>query len=150
MGWLSRLRERPTRDGVVPADDPAPWPPTLDESCWETRFRHGGRPVVIRIAGRYAPDSALLARAHGLAQTFEEVEAGVRAFLAAEASRDDWAPYAAEIRGLSIREICLFRPGRPGEAMVFFDGPDVCRGWRCALIDRVPTSLGFDSSPAGR
>jgi hypothetical protein len=39
----------------------------------------------------------------------------------------------------------LFWPHRPNDGMIFFDGPDECRCWRCDLIGRVPVGLGFDS-----
>ena len=62
-----------------------------------------------------------------------------------EAARPDWEPFSSEIRALAIRNICLFWPNRPDEGIIFFDGPDQFRCWRCDLGNGVPVGLNFDS-----
>jgi hypothetical protein len=149
MGWLSRLKEWATRDPVGQVDDEQLGPLVLNdggaEGCWVARPTAQGRPVCFQIGGRYEPDPALIARARDLLGSFDRFAADVAAFLAAEAARAPWSPFAAEIRALVIRDICLFWPQRPDDGMIFFDGPDECRCWRCDLIGGVPGGLGFDS-----
>jgi hypothetical protein len=105
----------------------------------------GGEQVTFGIGGRYTPDVALIAHARDILDGFSEFEASVAAFLRAEADRKLWAQFAGEIRSLKIREIYLFWPKRPDEGMIFFDGPDDDRCWRCYHVARRPTGLGFDS-----
>ena len=52
---------------------------------------------------------------------------------------------AEEIRQLTLESICLFWPDRPDDGMLYFDGPDEYRVWRCDYVDREPRALGFDS-----
>lgn len=145
VSWFSRLKEWATRDPVGRADDDLLGPLILNEGCWESRLTIRGKPICFQIGGRYSPDPALIARARTMILSFDEFEAGVNAFLDTEASRDFWAPFAAEIRSLSIRDVCLFWPRRLDDGMVFFDGPDECRCWRCDLMGMKPTGLGYDS-----
>ena len=145
MGWLSRLREWATRDPVGQVDDDLLGPLTLSDSCWEARVAVGGEQVCFRIGGRYTPDAALITHARDILRGFSRFDADIAAFLRAEADREAWAVFAEEIRSLKIRDICLFWPGRPDDGMIFFDGPDECRCWRCDYVERTPAGLGFDS-----
>jgi hypothetical protein len=115
------------------------------EGCWVARVTVAGQPVTIQIGGRYEPDAALIGRAREIVASIDRFAAEVAAFLEDYASRPEWQPAADEIRALSIRDICLFWPNRPDDGMIFFDGPDECRCWRCDLADGIPVSLGFDS-----
>jgi hypothetical protein len=151
MGWISRLKEWASRDPIGLVEDEQLGPLVLNDGgadgTWVARVTSHGRPLRFEIGGRYEPDQALIARARDIFGSFDRFAAGVAAFLAAQAARQEWAPFAAEIRALAIRDICLFWPNRPHEGMIFFDGGDEyeCRCWRCDLIGRVPTGLGFDS-----
>jgi hypothetical protein len=149
MGWLSRLKEWATRDALGRVDDEQLGPLILNDGgadgCWVARVTAQGRPVCFEIGGRYEPDAALIERARDILKSFDRFAGEVAAFLASEAAQQEWEPFAAEIRALAIRDIGLFWPERPDEGMIFFDGPDECRCWRCDLIGRVPMGLGFDS-----
>ena len=61
------------------------------------------------------------------------------------AAKPEWELVADEIQALAIRDICLFWPQKTVDGMIFFDGPDEFRCWRCDLVGRVPTGLSFDS-----
>lgn len=149
MGWLTRLKDWATREPVGRVDDERLGPIVLNDGgadgCWVARAPLGGRLVLFEIGGRYEPDPALVARAAGILRSFDRFTAVVAEFLAAEAQRDTWSPFAAEIRSLVVRDVCLYWPRRPGDGMVFFDGPDADRCWRCDLIGEVPAGLGFDT-----
>jgi hypothetical protein len=149
MGWLSRLKEWATRDAVGRVDDERLGPLVLNDGgadgCWVARVTLQGRPVTFQTGGPYEPDPALIARARAILGSCDSFATCVAAFLAAEAGREKWSPFAAEIRSLAIQDICLFWPGRPDDGMIFFDGPDGDRSWRCDLVGETPTGLGFDS-----
>lgn len=149
MGWLSQLKEWATRDAIGHVEDAQLGPLVLNDGgvdgCWVARVTIQGRLVRFEIGGHYEPDPTLIARAHEILNSFDQLDAGVTRFLADQAARDEWAPFASEISSLSIDDICLFWPRRPDDAMIFFTGPDKCRCWRCDLIGRVPAGLGFDS-----
>jgi hypothetical protein len=149
MGWLLRLKEWATRNPVSRVDDEQLGPLILNDGgtdgCWVARVTAEGRPVDFEIGGRYEPDPALIGRARDILASFDQFAAEVAAFLVGEAARQEWEPFAAEIRALSIRHICLFWPHRREDGMIFFDGPDECRCWRCDLMGQVPVGLGFDT-----
>jgi hypothetical protein len=129
-------------------DDEQLGPLLRNDGCWEARVTAQGRPVCFQVGGRYEPDPALIARARDILGSFDRFAAEVAAYLASEAVRGEWSALAAEIRALAIRDICLFWPGRPDDGMIFFDGPDPCRCWRCDLIGRVPVGLASTASRA--
>jgi hypothetical protein len=149
MGWLSRLKEWATRDPVGRVDDEQLGPLVLNDGgadgCWVAHITVHGRSIRFEIGGRYEPDPALVARARAIHGSFDRFATDVAGFLAVEAAREEWAPFADEIRALAVGDICLFWPHRPDDGLIFFDGPDECRCWRCDLIGRVPVGLGFDS-----
>jgi hypothetical protein len=144
MEWLSRLTEWATRDPVGQVDDEWLGPLTLSDSCWEARLIVGGAHVCVQIGGRYTPDAELIAHARDILREFSRFQVGVATFLEAEANREAWVAFGEEIRSLKIRDICLFWPDRPDDGMIFFDGPDECRCWRCDYSARTPTCLNFD------
>jgi hypothetical protein len=150
MGWLSRLKERATRDSVGRVEDEQLGPLILNDrgtdGCWVARITAQSRLTCFEIGGRYEPDPVLIERARDILQSFDRFAAEVEAFLVAEAERPEWEPFADEIRALVIKEICLFWPARPDDGMIFFEArPQEFRWWRCDLIARVPVGLGFDS-----
>jgi hypothetical protein len=143
------MKEWATHDKIGRVDDERLGPLILNDGgtdgCWVARVTVEGRPATIEIGGRYEPDAALIGRARDMVTSIDKFTAEVAAFLVAEAARPEWEPFAAEIRALVIRDICLFWPNRPDDGMIFFDGPDECRCWRCDLSGSVPVGLGFDS-----
>lgn len=149
MAWLSRLKEWATRNPIGQVDDAQLGPLVLNDGgadgCWVAHATADELPVRFEIGGRFEPDPALMARARDILVSFDRFAAVVAAFLAEEASRKEWEPFAAEIRALKIQDICLFWPRRPDDGMIFFDGPNECRCWRCDLVGRVPAGLSFDS-----
>lgn len=148
MGWFSRIKEWATRDPIGRVEDDQLRPLVLNDGgtdgCWMARVTWQGRPVTIEIGGWYEPDSALFARARTLLAGFDRFAAEVGGFLVAEAGQAEWAVFADEIRSLVIRDVCLFWPRRPEDGMVYFDGPTEWRCWRCDIIGRRLTCLGFD------
>jgi hypothetical protein len=149
MGWLSRLKEWATRNPVGQVDDEQLGPLVLNEADadgrWVARVSARGREIRFEIGGRYEPDTGLIARARDIYGSFDCFAADVTAFLAAEAERPEWVPFADEIRALTIEVIGLPWPRRPDDGMIFFTGPDAYRCWRCDLIGRTPVGLNFDS-----
>jgi hypothetical protein len=146
MGWLSRLKEWATRNPVEQVDDEQLGPLILDDifpcDCWVARVTARGREIRFEIGGEYEPDPKLINRARDIFGSFDRFDADVTAFLATEAARPEWAPFADEIRALAIEAICLFfRPYRPAAGMIFFAGPDADRCWKCDLIGRTPVGL---------
>jgi hypothetical protein len=117
MRWLARLAEWTTRNKIGRADDPDLGPLILNDGgtdgCWVARVTAHDRPICFEIGGRYEPGPALIERARDIFQSFERFASDVKAFLDREAMRDEWAPLAAEIRALVIRDVCLFWPNDP-------------------------------------
>jgi hypothetical protein len=141
MGWLGRVKEWATRRPVARVDDALLGPLTYHEHCWNAELTLAGRPVGFMIGGRYEPDPAAIARARDIAGSFDQFEAGVAAYLAEIASREEWSVAANNIRSLAIRHIAMYNAT---EGMVFFDGEDEFGCWRCDLDGTRPTELSFD------
>jgi hypothetical protein len=146
MNWLARLLEWATREAVGRVDDELLGPLVLNdggtEGCWVARVVAHGRPICFEIAGRYEPAPKLVNHARDIFLGFDTFVAEIEGFLEAEAARME--PCAAEIRALAIRDITLFWPDRPDDGMIFFDGGNDCRCWRCELVGRAPIGLTFD------
>jgi len=53
--------------------------------------------------------------------------------------------FADEIRQLTIEDVCLFSPDRPEDGMIYFNGSDEFRVWRCDYVALKRRRLGFDS-----
>jgi hypothetical protein len=149
MKWLSRLMGGASRVQIGQVEDPQLGPLILNDGgtdgCWVGRVTFQGRPVKFEIGGNTEPDTALVARAREIFESFDRFNREVMSFLDHEAAQKEWEPAANEIRSLTISDVCLFWPDRPDDGMIFFDGPDECRCWRCDLIGRAPVGLGFDS-----
>jgi hypothetical protein len=67
----------------------------------------------------------------------------VSSFLRREAANFPGAE--REVLSLQLESLCLFWPARPNDGMVFFDGGEEGRVWRCDYINRKPDGLSFDS-----
>jgi hypothetical protein len=119
---------------------------SADADWWEGRAAVGSKTVGFKIGGEGRPDAKLLAHAHDIVRSLAVFEQSVAAFLAAEARTvTHLTPYTDEIRQLTIESVCLFWPDRPDDGMIYFNGPDQFRVWRCDYIARKPRRLGFDS-----
>jgi hypothetical protein len=143
MRWLSQLKEWATRRPVARVDDDVLGPLNYKEGCWEAERTLAGRPIGFAIGGRYEPDPAAIARARDIAGSFEQFEKEIAAYLASVAAREEYSVAADEVRSLVIRQVALFHRGGPADGVVFFDGGDEFRSWRCDLNGRQPTELGF-------
>jgi hypothetical protein len=108
-------------------------------------MRIGSKVIGCSIAGDGVPHSMRVARAHEIVRSFAEFERTITHFLEDEA-RDvkHLRRFSDEIRQLEIEDICLLRPGKPDDGMIYFKGPDGYRVWRCDYVDRRPKGLGFD------
>jgi hypothetical protein len=117
-----------------------------DADWWEGSVEVDGKRVGFNIGGKGKPDAKLIAHAHDIVSTLPEFEQMVSAFLADETRTDkQLARFADEIRQLTIEDVCLLRPDRPDDGMIYFKGPDEFRVWRCDYVGRKPRGLGFDS-----
>lgn len=132
----------------------APSPePVSDETLGLIQFNSEEKIWVVRlgpvpgwricIGGRVAPDQRLLAHARDVAANYEHFERSVSSFLQSEAANFPGAE--KEILGLRLESVCLFWPARPNDGMLFFEGGEQGRLWRCDYIDRKPNGLSFDS-----
>lgn len=117
-----------------------------DADWWEGKITVEGKSVGFKIGGRGKPDQKLLDHAYDIVRSFSAFEHMVADFLASEA-RDVkcLGRFADEIRQLTIEDVCLFWPKRPNDGMIYFQGPDQYRVWRCDYVSRKPRGLGFDS-----
>jgi hypothetical protein len=51
---------------------------------------------------------------------------------------------SGEIRQLRLEFVGLLWPDRPNDGLLYFNGPNEYRVWRCDYISRKPQILGFD------
>ena len=135
---------------VIPQDSiPDPvvgeWKLSDDADWWEGEAMVGTTKVSFKIGGEEVPDTKLVAHAHEIHRSWPEFEQRVMAFLAEEAGTGKSSePFAEEVRQLKIEDVCLLRPERPDDGMIYFSGPDEFRVWRCDYVGRRPCDLGFD------
>jgi hypothetical protein len=114
-----------------------------EESRWEARVASGGDALLICIAGKAAPDPRLLEHARAVASDRQAFLSLVSTFLGEEAPK--FPDAADEIRSLRLESLSLLWPDRPNDGMIYFDGGDEDRVWRCDYRNRKPVGLGFDS-----
>lgn len=144
MGLFSNLFGK--KAIIEPLDDPILGTLVLGDtpSTWVSHAVPNFRPFAIEIGGPTTPDSALLVHArdiHGNSGTFTT---SVYEFLGNEKKK--FPPDTAdEIASLQIEMVGLWWPKRPNDGMIFFEGGDEGRVWRCDYINRTPANLGFDS-----
>jgi hypothetical protein len=114
-----------------------------EEKIWEVRIVSAPH-WRICIAGGTAPDPALILHARDVAASHDHFSELVSAFLRSEAATS-FPGAEKEILSLRLESMCLFWPSRPNDGMLFFEGGEEGRLWRCDYIDRKPNGLGFDS-----
>jgi len=116
-----------------------------DADWWEASMLINSKLIGFKIAGDGVPHPMRIAHAHEIVRSFAEFETTIRKFLEDQA-RDvkHLRRFSDEIRQLELEDICLLRPGKPDDGMIYFKGPDAYRVWRCDYVDRKPQSLGFD------
>ena len=110
--------------------------------AWDGAVTIGDRKINLQIGGESEPDARLLRHAREIVSAFEEFEAKVTSCL--EAGKPQFKAHEQEIEHLQIESIALYWPERPEDGMIYFQGPDKYRLWRCDIIQRTPTGLGFD------
>lgn len=144
MGLLSKLF------GIRPPPDPykddilGTLEYTKDDESWEVIYKSGGEELGFLIAGADRPSEPLLMHARDLIKDIPAFKAKVRQFL--EAEKVNFPNEAhEEIDTLTIEYVCLMWPDRHDDGMIYFNGPDESRIWRCDYIGRNPRGLGFDS-----
>ncbi len=113
-----------------------------DGDWWESTVLIDGSAVQFQLGGDREPSSYLISHAHDIVREFPTFSRTVCEFLVAEAASQPVA--ADEIRQLTLESVCLFWPDRPNDGMLYFNGPDEYRVWRCDYINRKPQGLGFD------
>lgn len=109
---------------------------------WEAKVQKDGDTVGFGIGGRQTPDPALIRHAVDILNDYSHFKAMVADFLKAETVH--FKEYEEEIERLTIDDVCLCWPERPNDGMIYFNGPDDCRVWRCDYVSRKPKGLGFD------
>jgi len=109
---------------------------------WFAEVRVDSDVVFFVIAGTAEPCPARVSHARDIVQSISKFREQLNIFLEAEARR--LAPWAQEIAQLKLESINLWWPARPNDGMIFFNGPDEFRVWRCDYIARMPVGLGFD------
>jgi hypothetical protein len=97
----------------------------------------------IVVGGAHQPDARLLATARALSTDPTKVLTQVASLLAAFAKNLP-AAAAREVLALRIDAVHLMWPDRPGDGMVYFNGPDPDRLWHCDYVAGVPQELAFD------
>jgi hypothetical protein len=116
-----------------------------DDKLWVSDPKHRDCGFAFQIAGTPEPDQALVAHAADILAGRDTFVREVSTFLVRELEETRYmSAFADEIRQLTIETVCLFWPDRPNDGMIWFDGPDEFRVWRCDYIDRKPKDLGFD------
>jgi hypothetical protein len=78
-----------------------------------------------------------------VAANYESFSEMISSFLRSEAATFPNAE--KEIVSLRLESLCLFWPARPNDGMLFFEGGEEGRVWRCDYINRKPRGLSFDS-----
>lgn len=116
-----------------------------DAAWWEASLMINSKLIGFKIAGDGVPHPMRIAQAQEIVRSFTNFEEMIRKFLENEA-RDvkHLRRFSDEIGQLEIEDICLLRPGKPSDGMVYFKGPDAYRLWRCDYVDSKPKGLGFD------
>ena len=114
-----------------------------EERIWDVQIPGSGSSWRLRIAGAAVPDPALLAHAREIAAKSEHFRELVASFLRREASTFPGAE--DEVLSLQLESLNLFWPARPNDGMLFFEGGQEGRVWRCDYINRKPDGLSFDS-----
>lgn len=113
-----------------------------DLDCWEATVECQGDSFAFAIGGREEPDPALLQHAVDILRDYASFKRRLREFLAEEAGRI--GADEEEVAALTLDQVCLWWPERPDDGMIYYNGPDDLRLWRCDYVDRKPQGLGFD------
>ncbi len=114
-----------------------------DSDLWECTVNINNQDIQFEIGGIREPNHELISHACDIVRNFTDFSSMVAALLESEAVK---LPVAAEeIRQLKLVSVHLFWIDRPNDGMIYFDGPDEYRVWRCDYINRKPCGLGFDS-----
>jgi hypothetical protein len=113
------------------------------EECWTTTVKAGDRDIRLFIDGDDQPDPRDVAHAAEISSSFEAFSQRVVEYLQAEAAKSPKA-IADEILQLEIESMVFSSEKHPRNAMVWFDGADAFRAWRCDYHKGELCYLGFD------
>lgn len=116
--------------------------PSKEVDWWEVEVEAHGDIFKFGIGGGETPDSALAQHAVDLLRDYPTFKKMVFDFLADELEK--FRGYEEEIQALTLDQVCLCWPDRKDSGMIYFNGPDEIRLWRCDYVDRRPRGLGFD------
>ena len=109
---------------------------------WEVKVEAHGDEFEFGIGGSDTPDERLIQHAIDILQDYPAFKQTVLKFLGDESK--NFKGYENEIQSLTLEQVCLCWPDRPEGGMIYFDGPDEFRVWRCDYVDRTPKGLGYD------
>jgi hypothetical protein len=120
--------------------------PSEDGIGWVGKIRTDQGEVEIEIDGDDAPDPWLVAHARELKANPSRLLAQVQACIEEFASRLPVGSeeVRAELTALRLASIVLYWKKGAQSGMLYFDGPDEYRLWRCDYVDGVVRHLGFD------
>jgi len=138
--WLKRLHEWATRDPVSRFDDPKLGELIICDTGRECSIEGPDGPILLEVGGRYEPDPAILETARATAGRIDEFTEEVKTFLqrqteavSEKVSGPALEMYRAEASALRMKSISSWWPKRPMSGMIFFEGPDECKQWRCDI-----------------
>jgi hypothetical protein len=112
---------------------------------WRASVTTPAGPLPFLLYGDSEPSAAVLSRAEEIVRSSATFLQSVGAFLQAEASAQ--REVAGEIQQLRLQDVSLFpaKGSGPVTGMVYFEGPDEHRVWRCDFDGDRLHHLGFDS-----
>ena len=113
-----------------------------DVDWWEVKVQTDGETIGFGIGGAQTPDPALIQHAIDITSGYPQFKKMIAEFLKTETQH--YRGYEKEIASLTIDDVCLTWPDRPNDGMIYFNGPDEFRCWRCDYVSRKPKGLGFD------
>ena len=112
---------------------------------WRVSITTPEGPLPFLLYGDSEPGAAVLLKAEDMVRSAATFLGSLEAFLQAEAKAQKQA--AGEIQQLRLQDVSLFPPkgSGPVTGMVYFEGPDEYRVWRCDFDGDRLHHLGFDS-----
>ena len=126
------------------------WDP--DGGTWESWNDHDGLGFSFSLGGSEEPSESLVRHAVEIVNNKVEFIESIHRLLAESARAVDpsgkeerWNAYREEVTGLRISVVSLRDSLRPRVGMIFFEGGQDYRLWRCDYIDGVPRNLGCDT-----
>lgn len=118
--------------------------------AWRVSVTTPAGPLPFLLYGDSEPGAAVLSKAEDMVRSSGTFLESVAAFLQAEAKAQTakaQTEAAGEIQRLRLQDVSLFpaKGSGPVTGMVYFEGPDEHRVWRCDFDGDRLHHLGFDS-----